>query len=267
MTLAIDHAGATPRERRSRAAEGVKWQSRSFRLFLAGLVALLVSAWGGIVAFVGPTFGFSADGTQSWYWSLSHALLALVPGAVGVVVGLALMGYSRSRSRTYLGLGAIGLLAVLAGGWFAIGPLAWPVLYGSRAYFVGASPLRELTYVVGYALGPGLILAVIGGVAWGSETATASGSVDGTGEYAPPSNVGAVRPVPVPSVPEAFPVAPEQSAPTEASGAVREVAPVPQAAPDQAPGGTAVMEDEGGPARDTTDSPGGSAPDGGTMPE
>jgi hypothetical protein len=264
MTLAIDHAGATRRERRSQVAQGVKWQSRSFRLFLAGLFALLASAWGGIVAFVGPTFGFSADGTGSWYWSSSHALLALVPGAVGVVVGLALMGYSMSRSRTFLGLGAIGLLAVLAGGWFAIGPLAWPVLYGTKAYFVGASPLRELAYVVGYALGPGLILAVVGGVAWGSETASGGTSVERADEYAAPTNVGAVRPM---AVPERAPVADDVAPTTVAPETAREAQPIDQPAPADGSEGAAVMENEGGPAPRTAVRPEDRGLGGATMPE
>ncbi len=204
MTLAIDHTGTTARERRrSHATREVKWHSWSFRLFLAGMVALIVSAWGGIVPFVGPTFGFSADGTGSWYWDLSHALLALIPGAVGCLVGITLMGYSAARSRTSVGLGLIGVLAVASGAWFAIGPLAWPVLYGTKAYFLNASPLRELAYVVGYALGPGLILAVVGGIAWGSET-VAPGYAAETSQEVAPAGVSTVRPAPVP---EAAPAA------------------------------------------------------------
>lgn len=196
MTLAIDHAGTTTRERRRRAAGEVKWQTRSFRLFVAGFMALLAGAWGGIVPFVGPTFGFSADGSGSWYWDLSHTLLALIPGAVGCLVGFSLMGYSISRSRSFLGLGLIGLLAAASGAWFVIGPFAWPVLYSTKAYFVTATPLRELAYLVGYALGPGLILAIVGGVAWGSETARAVAAyeVEAAHEIAP-ARVGATAPV------------------------------------------------------------------------
>ena len=278
MTIAIDHAGTATRERRSHTAQGVKWQSRSFRLFLAGLLALLVSAWGGIVAFVGPTFGFSADGTGSWYWSLSHALLALVPGAVGVVVGLALMGYSLSRSRTFLGLGLIGLLAVLSGAWFAIGPLAWPVLYGTKAYFVTASPLRELAYIVGYALGPGLILAVVGGIAWGSETAGAGNyRVESAEEYAAPAETGAARPVAaVPaaapaaaapaSAPAAAPAAAPEAAPTSTTATPVEPREVPQA---EAPTGHRVDEVPAEGSAEAAARPGETAPvrEEGTEPE
>jgi hypothetical protein len=253
MTLAIDHTGTPTRERRSRAAREVRWQSRSFRLFVAGFVALLAAAWGGIVPFVGPTFGFSADGTGAWYWALSHALVALIPGAVGCLVGLSLMGYSMSRSRTFLGLGLIGLLAVASGAWFVIGPFAWPVLYGTKAYFVAANPLRELAYLVGYALGPGLILAIVGGIAWGSETASASGygaeAADGA-----PAGIGAVSPV---------------TAGPPAAVAARDAAPI--AVPEAAPAATREanrMIDEGasGEGLDDRAAPESEGSGGGTMP-
>ncbi len=54
----------------------------------AGVVAVLVSAWGGLVPYIGPLFNFSGDGTGSWHWNLAHAVLALVPGAAGVLLGL-----------------------------------------------------------------------------------------------------------------------------------------------------------------------------------
>ncbi|MGH9304537.1 MAG: hypothetical protein ACRDZ5_09020, partial [Acidimicrobiales bacterium] len=54
----------------------------------------------------------------------------------------------------------------LCGAWFVIGPLAWPVLEGAHV-FVGASPLVELTYWIGYSLGPGLLLAMLGGLSMG----------------------------------------------------------------------------------------------------
>jgi hypothetical protein len=137
-------------------------------LVAAGFVALLVSAWGGIVPFVGPTFGFSADGASSWHWNLAHAALGLAPGAVGFLFGLSLLVPSVSTvGRRRIGLSLAGLLAVASGAWFAIGPLAWPVLSSANTYFVSASSMRMLEYSIGYSLGPGLILAMAGAFAWG----------------------------------------------------------------------------------------------------
>jgi hypothetical protein len=143
----------------------------SVSLGLVGLVGLAVSAWGALVPFLGPAIGFAGDGSSSWHWSLSHVLIGLIPGAVGIVVGLSLLApRGTAVGRSKFGLSWAGLVAIASGAWFMIGPLAWPVLYTSRPYFVSATPLRELEYWIGYALGPGLILAVCGAFAVGWAT-------------------------------------------------------------------------------------------------
>ena len=137
-----------------------------FGVATAGLLAVLVSAWGGLVPYVGPAFGFSGDGTSSWHWSLSHSVLALIPGAAGVILGLFVMGAARATAvtRGRLTLAMAGTLLMICGAWFAIGPLAWPVIYHGDTYFVqSASHLRFLAYDVGYAIGTGLILVGCGG--------------------------------------------------------------------------------------------------------
>jgi hypothetical protein len=134
------------------------------------VLTLLVGAWGGIVPFVGPVFGFSADGTSSWYWNLSHALLWLVPGAVAVVCGMAMLGHVPRALAGFGRTGTVvaGFLAALCGAWLVIGPSAWAVLEHSTV-FQHAAPLRELAFHIGYSYGPGLLLAVFGAfaMAWG----------------------------------------------------------------------------------------------------
>ncbi len=39
---------------------------RSFGLGLVGTLAVLTAAWGGIVPYIGPVFGYSGDGSGSW---------------------------------------------------------------------------------------------------------------------------------------------------------------------------------------------------------
>lgn len=136
-------------------------------LGLFGIFMVAVSAWGGIVPYVGPLFGYSADGSAAWHWNLAHALLALAPGGAGVVAGLAMIA-AAGRVRFGLGratLAAAGLLAGLSGAWFLLGPPAWPVL--ESTYLLPASPLRFLEHVVGYSLGPGIVLGAVGSYALG----------------------------------------------------------------------------------------------------
>jgi hypothetical protein len=145
--------------------------TRSFSISLeaVGLITVITAAWGGIIPYVGPTFGYNADGTSSWYWNLTHAVLALVPGAVAFLCGLTLMApvHPDKTGSRRMSLTAAGTLIVLCGAWFVIGPLAWPVLSNVSGYFVAAAPLRNLANHVGYALGPGLLLAACGAFAVG----------------------------------------------------------------------------------------------------
>ncbi len=132
-----------------------------------GTVSLLlvaISAWGGIVPFVGPSFGYSADGTGSWHWSLTHVVVAVVPGAIGVLIGLTVLAGSRGlvMGRGRVSLAGAGMIVLACGAWFAAAPWAWPVIHNSGAYFVGASPLHTLANIAGYALGPGVIAAACG---------------------------------------------------------------------------------------------------------
>lgn len=150
---------------------GVERREKTVRLRLgriglgsAGVVAVLVSAWGGIVPYVGPVFGFSGDGTTSWHWNLAHALLALVPGAVGLLLGAFVIAESRGVTvgKGRLSLATAGTLLIVCGAWFAIGPYAWPVLINSSAYFATSTHFRLLSYELGYSVGVGLVLVMCG---------------------------------------------------------------------------------------------------------
>ena len=128
---------------------------RSVGLGLVGVVAVLTSAWGGIVPYVGPIFGYSGDGSISWTWNTPHAVLALIPGAFGVFLGLVVIGEARGVvfGRGRITLAMAGTLLMIVGAWFAIGPYAWPVLASTGPYFVTGSHLRVLAYEPGTASG------------------------------------------------------------------------------------------------------------------
>jgi hypothetical protein len=137
---------------------------------VVAVLVFLVAAWGGIVPFVGPLFGFSADGSPGWTWNLQHALLWLAPGAAACVAALGsfIVAGRMTVGRGRVGAVGAGLLVALSGAWFAFGPLSWPVFERSAGVFVPAQPLRELSYWVGYSLGPGALLTLLGGVIVGS---------------------------------------------------------------------------------------------------
>jgi hypothetical protein len=139
-----------------------------FGLGTVGMLALLVGAWAGIVPFVGPLFGYSATGTGSWVWNLSHALVWVAPGAAAVLLSLVLMATAPAVRAGAVKLGTMwaGLIVALSGAWLVVGPMAWPALESRRA-IVTARPLHEFVYWIGYSFGPGLLLAALGGIAMG----------------------------------------------------------------------------------------------------
>lgn len=135
---------------------------------MAGALACALGAWGGIVPFVGPIFGFSADKSASWTWTLAHGLLFVLPGAVAFAGGLAIIIGGRGLGR-HMGLAVAGALVAIAGAWFIVGPLAWPVLKGASV-FSPASAMRALEYWIGYSLGPGACLIALGSFAFARPT-------------------------------------------------------------------------------------------------
>jgi hypothetical protein len=152
-------------ERRDARSGDARVHLGRFGLETAGFVAVLVSAWGGIVPYVGPLFNFSGDGSGAWHWNLAHSMLALVPGVVGVLLGLFIIAQARGISvgRGRLSLAGAGVLLMACGAWFAVGPLAWPLVVSNSAhYFVAVPPSTLLANEVGYSLGTGLLLVFCG---------------------------------------------------------------------------------------------------------
>ena len=139
----------------------------SVGLIIGSFIALLLSAWAGIVPFVGPTFGFSADGTSSWTWNHVHALGALLPGVVGVLACMLLLVSARRPRdlQSSVALGTWGFVLLLCGTWLTVTPVVWPAIAG--IYFHAASPTMTLAYWLGYASGPGVLLASFGAFVMG----------------------------------------------------------------------------------------------------
>lgn len=152
----------------SRAGGGRAAPSAPGGLLLIGFLALLDGAWGGIVPYLGPTFGYSSNGVSSFSWTTQHSLLYLIPGAVAVFCAFCLFTLTMSKSIFGLfGVGTFGLLLAACGAWFILGVVAWPILYSSPAVFTAATPTGTFVNLLGYNLGPGIILALLGGMALG----------------------------------------------------------------------------------------------------
>ncbi|MGH9069750.1 MAG: hypothetical protein ACRDX8_00960 [Acidimicrobiales bacterium] len=156
--VGADWSGTAPRPAAAGAGT-VRATSAGAGLALIGVLAVLEGAWGGIVPYVGPAFGFSSNGIGSFTWTLQHALIYLIPGAVALVAGLYLLALRRSSTF-------IGLLLAACGAWFILAVPVWPILYSSPTVFTVATPTNGFINLLGYNLGPGIVLALLGGMAF-----------------------------------------------------------------------------------------------------
>lgn len=162
-----------PAERRERAVRERpvrerRVAGRSAGLALVGFGTLLAGAWGGIAPYIGPAFGYKFSNLGSFQWTEANALLRLAPGAVAVLAGLAMLVGGARLGGTRAGPWFWGLMAVLCGAWFVVGPAVWELLGNANPVIQGV-PSSAATFVnrVGAQLGVGLLLAFFGANAMG----------------------------------------------------------------------------------------------------
>jgi hypothetical protein len=80
----------------------------------AGGLLMLLGAWGALVPFVGPYFGFAFTPDKAWAYTSGRLWLSVVPGAAAFLGGLIVLGGGRIAA-------AGAMLAAAGGAWFAIG--------------------------------------------------------------------------------------------------------------------------------------------------
>ena len=80
----------------------------------SGVMLMLLGAWGAVVPFVGPYFGYAYTPDKVWTYNSGRLWLSIAPGAAALLGGVLVVA-----SRRTAGLGAF--LAVLGGIWFVIG--------------------------------------------------------------------------------------------------------------------------------------------------
>lgn len=142
------------------------WRVPRTRGVTSGFLVLVLGAWGGLVPFIGPHFGYAYTPDATWTMTAGRLWLEVVPGAVAVVGGLILMG---SASRA-VGLWA-GWLTSLAGAWFAIGPIVSRLWTGNGQPQTGApvssTTLQQVVEQIGFFTGLGVVIVFLGATALG----------------------------------------------------------------------------------------------------
>jgi hypothetical protein len=131
---------------------------------VSGAIIALLGAWGGLIPFIGPAFGYSIGPDDAWHWTTGRLWLSVLPGVVAVLGGLMLM---LSARRPTASLGA--LLGVLAGAWFVVGPTVsrlWN--HGvSQAGVAHGSDTLQVFEQLGYFLALGVLIVYFAAAALG----------------------------------------------------------------------------------------------------
>ncbi len=138
------------------------WRIPRSRGAVAGLLLMVLGAWGALVPFIGPAFDFGFGGTQTWDWTAARFWLEVLPGIAAFVGGLMLTA-SANRGTTMLG----AWLAIAAGAWFIIGPtLATPWHLGDLGTPMGSTARQATTWLM-FFYGLGAVILYLASTAQG----------------------------------------------------------------------------------------------------
>lgn len=136
---------------------------------LSGVLLVLLGAWGGLIAFVGPYFHYAYTPDVTWTYNTQRLYLQILPG-VATIIGGVLLLISAHRLQALAG----ACLAALAGAWFALGTVFAPLWHpGSPAEGVPAGTTTTIHVLeqIGFFTGLGLVIAIIAAFAIGRLTA------------------------------------------------------------------------------------------------
>lgn len=140
---------------------------------LTGSLLVVLGAWGALVPFVGPYFGYAFTPDKAWAYTSGRLWLSVLPGIAAVAGGL-VVAASDGGAAT----GAF--FAALGGAWFVAGPPVAAFALTSRAIttgspvpghsqFISPTAMRFLESV-GFYWGVGILILFFAAVALGEIT-------------------------------------------------------------------------------------------------
>ncbi len=173
-------------------------ESLAYRGRVIGVLLMLLGAWGALVPFVGPYFGYAYTPDKAWVYTSGRLWLSILPGAAVFLGGLLVLASDRAAV-----LGAF--LATLGGAWYVIGqPVTAFALPGrgitpgsplaSQGAIFGAATMRFLEQL-GFFYGLGVVILFFAAVGLGEVVVARmaarryrermAADFDGTEQYGP----------------------------------------------------------------------------------
>ena len=168
---------------------------------VSGVLVMVLGAWGALIPFVGPYFGYGFGTHAAWHYSANRLWLDILPGAVAVAAGVLMAGAATRRAGVLS-----GWLGLAAGAWFVVGPAV------SLTWHAGGNPIgaplggdvRSTFEFVGFYYGLGALIVAL--------VAFASGRFASRPALEP---FEAFAAAPVPAAAGSAPAVPPATAPTE----------------------------------------------------
>jgi len=131
---------------------------------LSGVLLVLLGAWGGLIAFVGPYFHYAYTPDSAWSYTSGRLWLEVLPGAGALAGGLIALA---SASRPVAMFGA--WLAAVSGAWFALGTIighAWAGSGLTAGTPVGGTVTRVVEQI-GFFTGLGVVIVFLAALSLG----------------------------------------------------------------------------------------------------
>jgi len=125
---------------------------------------VILGLWGGLIPFVGPYFNYAIGPNHTWTWTTGRLWLDILPAAAVFLGGLMLMG-SGNRASGHLA----GLLALVGGLWFVVGPvlsMLWNHGVPQTGIAFGGNSRRTLEWI-GFYYGLGAVCTMLAAHALG----------------------------------------------------------------------------------------------------
>jgi hypothetical protein len=139
---------------------------------ISGFLLILLGAWGAIIPFVGPYFGYAYTPDTAWTYTTGRLWLSILPGAAVFLGGIVLL-LAASRPAAMFG----GFVALLGGVWFVIGAPILAVAVGTGSNGPGtpvasasaafSAPVMRLLEGLGFYYGLGVVIVMFAAFALG----------------------------------------------------------------------------------------------------
>ncbi len=138
---------------------------------VSGILLVLLGAWGGLIAFIGPYFHYAYSPASTWTYNTGRLWLEILP-AIGTVIGGLVVGVSTLRPLAVLG----AWVAAVSGAWFAVGGTLLPLWTRGSAASAGAptgGTVARAVEQVGFFTGLGVVIVFVAAAALGKLTVLA----------------------------------------------------------------------------------------------